>query len=103
MKIIAFLLVTLLLTSSCLFAGEKHSCKPETGYVPDEATAIKIAEAVWYPIYGKEINNEKPFKAMLKDGTWIVTGSLPEGRLGGVAIAEISKNDGRILRVSHGK
>jgi hypothetical protein len=30
----------------------KHNCKPGTGYVPDAATAIKIAIAVWKPIYG---------------------------------------------------
>jgi NTF2 fold immunity protein len=32
-----------------------------------------------------------------------VEGSLPKGAKGGVALAEISKEDGRIIRVSHGK
>ncbi len=32
----------------------KHITKPTAGYVPDEKTAIKIAVAVWSPIYGKE-------------------------------------------------
>jgi hypothetical protein len=36
--------------------------------------------------------------------TWIVEGSLPSShQLGGTAVAEISRTDGRILRVSHGK
>src|SRR5262249_7899264 len=34
--------------------------RPKEGYVPDAATAIKIAEAVWIPIYGEEtLKNEK--------------------------------------------
>ena len=32
-----------------------------------------------------------------------VEGSLPEGSKGGVPLAEVSKADGRILRVGHGK
>jgi hypothetical protein len=71
-------------------------------YVPDQAAAIQIAVAVWNPIYGKEkIQKEKPFKAILRDGVWHVSGNLPKGRMGGVAEAEISKTDGRIIRISH--
>ncbi|MDP3732228.1 MAG: NTF2 fold immunity protein [Candidatus Omnitrophota bacterium] len=83
---------------------EKHNYKPKEGYVPDEETAIKIAVAVWTPIYGKEeIESEKPYKATLKDGIWYVIGSLPKGWKGGVAEAEISKDDGCIIRISHGE
>ena len=28
---------------------------PKEGFVPDKNTAIKIAEAVWFPIYGESI------------------------------------------------
>ena len=56
--------------------------KPKDGFVPDAKTAIKIAVAV---------------------GVWTVEGSLPADRLGGVALAEIAKDDGRVLRVSHGQ
>jgi hypothetical protein len=91
---------------SVIFASsvQKHSYLPSKGFVPDEKTAMRIAEAVWSPIYGEEkIQSEKPFVASLKSGVWTVQGSLPKGWVGGVAIAEISKSDGRILRVSHGK
>lgn len=82
----------------------KHNCIPVEGYVPNAQTAIQIAVAVWSPIYGaKKIQDEKPFTAKLAKGVWIVEGSLPKGWKGGVAIAEIAKSDGRILRVSHGK
>ena len=84
--------------------SQRHSVVPSNGFIPDEKTAIKIAEAVWVPIYGEQqIQSEKPFVASLKNGVWTVEGSLPKGWVGGVAIAEISKRDGRILRVSHGK
>lgn len=78
--------------------------KPKDGYVPDKHTAIAIAVAVWIPIYGKaKIKSEKPYKAQLKNDVWTVTGSLPKGYKGGVAEADIAKDDGRILRVIHGK
>jgi NTF2 fold immunity protein of polymorphic toxin system component len=83
---------------------DRLSYKPKNGYVPDEQTAIGIAVAVWNPIYGKaQIENEKPFKATLKNGVWTVTGSLPEGFVGGTALAEISQDSGCILRVIHYK
>lgn len=76
--------------------------KPKNGYVSDEETAIAIAVAVWNPIYGKQqIESEKPYQANLKNGVWRVTGSLPKGADGGTAIAEISKDDGRILKIIH--
>lgn len=95
-----------LVAISTIFASvsQRHSYVPPKGFVPDKKTAIRIAEAVWSPIYGEElIQSEKPFVASLKNGVWTVHGSLPKGWLGGVALAEVSKSDGRILRVSHGK
>ncbi len=82
--------------------SKTESCKPKNGYVPNEQTAIVIAVAVWTPIYGREqIESEKPFKARLKNGVWTVTGTLPEGYVGGTTVAEIAQDDGRILRVIH--
>ena len=79
----------------------KHNVVPKDGYVPNAETAISIAVAVWSPIYGHEnIERQKPFQAALNsDGIWVVTGSLPKGWRGGVALAEIAKSDGRIVRV----
>lgn len=87
-------------------------------YVPDRETAIKIAEAVWLPIYGDGIYKKTPFKAYLtKDSIWHVTGSLPRsGRqvdshgdtvivavFGGVPHAFIDKKSGCIVHVFHSK
>ena len=82
----------------------KGGYKPEKGYVPDAQTAIKIAEAVLAPIYGEEhIQNERPFRATLKNGIWVVTGTLPKNLLGGTAVASISKDTGCVLGVTHYK
>lgn len=86
-----------------------HSYTPDNGFVPDSLTAVRIAVAVWAPIYGEAaIRKEEPFHASLKNDIWTVTGFLPAPppgmeSVGGVALAEIAKKDGRIIRVSHGK
>jgi hypothetical protein len=76
--------------------------------VPDERTAVRIGEAVLKPIYGEEhINSEKRLTARLEGNHWIVKGSLPKPRdpneivVGGTAMAEIDKTDGRIIAVYH--
>ena len=98
-----------LIAAASLVAQSAGSAKetfvPKNGFVPDAATASRIAEAVWIPIYGEKlISSEKPFKVSLRGDVWTVTGKdLPAGRDGGVAEADISKRDGRILRVVHGQ
>ena|SRR5712692_3347012 len=86
------------------FGREEHSVHPDAGFVPDEATATRIAEAILIPIYGQiQVEAERPFSAKLTGSVWKVTGHLPPGVDGGVAEAWIEKRDGRILRVTHGK
>ena len=104
MKKLIFAILSGLLFVSVYAVESKHTCKPKDGYVPDKETAIAIAVAVWSPIYGKEhIEERKPYNASLRDNVWYVSGSLPKDMLGGVPEMEISKDDGRILRVTHGK
>ena len=102
--------VTSILLLCCLAIGpaaaqqpDPRSYHPPGGFVPDSATAVRIAVAVWVPIYGDSlIMSEQPFVATLKDGVWTVTGTLSRQHTqGGVAIARISKRDGRILFVKH--
>jgi hypothetical protein len=102
-----------ILALSIALAAFTQSYKPEAGYVPDSDTAIRIAEAVLAPVYGKnQIESERPFGARLKNGVWTVSGTLhcagakdsPSAYCtGGVAVVEISKDDGRILSMIHGK
>ena len=103
MKSITGVLLTLVLALIGGDEGPRHNLIPEDGYVPTEEVAIKIAVAVWEPIYGADkIADEKPYRATLREGIWTVQGSL-KTKKGGVALAEISRRDGRILRISHGK
>ena len=95
-------LISVVLLAFGAIAADKPPWVPKNGFVPYAQTAIRIAEAVWIPIYGqKHIEAEKPFTAELKGDAWIVRGYLPPGMKGGTAIAEIAKLDGRILRVVH--
>ena len=86
-------------------ATEKYNI-PSNGYVPDKKTACTIAQAICIPIYGEAtIKQELPFEAKLSHSVWIVTGSYKKNpkAFGGTAIVEISKKDGRIISVIHGK
>jgi len=87
--------------------------KPPSGFVPDSATAVQIAEAVLVPVYGKkQIESEKPFTARLKNDVWTVSGTLrcPDGKGGfapetecdgGTAVVQISKRDAHIISMIH--
>jgi hypothetical protein len=67
-------------------SGLQNSYIPNNGFVSDEKTAVAITEAILIPIYGKElIDSERPLKAKMRSGIWIIQGSLPEGYDGGVA------------------
>lgn len=71
--------------------------------VPNAETAIKIAEAIWLPIYGEDIYEEKPYVAKLNENNvWVVIGTVHSVK-GGAAYIEIQKHDGKILEVYHEK
>jgi hypothetical protein len=102
--------VAICLVAALLISGSRNQNPavkgylPPTGFVPDSATAVRIAVAVWIPIYGaSQIRSEQPYVARLKDNVWTVTGTLPRGMVGGTAEVRIAKSDGRILFVLHGK
>jgi len=78
---------------------------PENGVVSNRNVAIKIAEAVWQPIYGDAIYSKQPFIAEYNkdEEYWYVHGTLPPNTFGGVPEIKINKSDGKILYISHGK
>jgi hypothetical protein len=69
--------------------------------VPDEKTAILIAEAVLVPIYGeKEVKEQAPWSVNLKNGIWVLKGRLKAAQpVGGNLNIKISKKSGCILRI----
>jgi len=108
MKCLIFYLVLISVQSisaAQLTASGRSGYSPPNGFVPDERTAIAIAEAVLSPIYGSDsIQQERPFHAALTGGVWTIVGTTPSRQnVGGVAIVKLNKSDGRILYVLHGK
>jgi hypothetical protein len=98
-----YLLLALLFFASFVSAQQPLT-KPGQDLVPNERTAIAIAEAVLAPIYGSEtIERQRPFNATLENGQWHVQGTLPTWARGGVAEAWIVKEDGRVTKVAHGR
>jgi hypothetical protein len=53
-------------------ATTQRGARPEAGFVPDQATAVRIAEAVWIPIYGEGIVEQRPYRASssMASGGW---------------------------------
>ncbi|HMO81071.1 MAG TPA: YbbC/YhhH family protein [Pyrinomonadaceae bacterium] len=88
----------------CMTVGVDMQKRVECdNFVPDAETAIRVAEAIWLPIYGESVYQKKPFKAeLVNDHLWQVTGTL-QTQKGGVPYIEIQKCDCKVLRVSHSK
>lgn len=96
--------IAITVTGFIVCAVAAHGYVPKEGIVPDAETAVRIAEVILIPIYGKEdIERQRPFKAILRKRVWHIEGSLPEGLVGGVARVEIAKRDGRIISVEYDK
>lgn len=92
------IVVFAILIESCISDKDKIN-NMKTVFVPNDSTAIKIAEAIWHPIYGNEIYEYLPFKAELINGlVWKVSGTVPAEKGGGPFI-EINKNSCEIKRV----
>lgn len=102
-----FFLIIIVLFSSCnnrprqVINNVQVKITHSSYLVPDEVTATKIAEAIWLPIYGEQIYNEKPYRAFSKDSIWIVKGTLKGNMVGGVAYIEILKKNAKVLKVTH--
>jgi hypothetical protein len=83
-------------------AKRLRSDHPKAGFVPNAEVATRLAEAVATGLYGEErAKHEQPYRARLQGNVWTVIGTLPPLALGGVAIIQISKEDGRILFAHH--
>src|SRR5690242_2289965 len=94
----------------------QSSPPPTSIRVPDEATALKIAEPALVKTYGRrQIDYERPLKATIDKGIWTVGGTLccPDRNghrtceqgmcVGGVAVLKLRQRDGKILSINHYK
>lgn len=89
-------------------AAQAQSYVPKDGFVPDSATAVKIAEAVLIPAYGRdEVEGGGAYEVTFENGIWTVGWTLdcPEAKattcVGGTAEVKLREADGRILKVIH--
>jgi NTF2 fold immunity protein len=82
---------------------KKSAIGLKNGFVPDSTSAKKIAEIIFINVYGEEVLSKKPFIATLKNGIWVVEGSLEKDAMGGVPRIEITQDSCKILNISHGK
>jgi hypothetical protein len=88
----------------------EHAIIRDAGLITSPADAAAIAEIVAKGIYGSDaIEKQKPLIVSQKASIWYIRGSTSKPKmgkamvLGGNVEVEISKSDGRIIRVSHSK
>jgi hypothetical protein len=102
--LLLLLILFILLGCFYLYGDNAEGYIPRDGFVPDQETAKKIAEVVLYPIYGRSIKYQKPFKVtLIENKIWVVEGTLSKNTVGGVFHIEMQKENCTILNVSHGK
>ncbi|WP_207429917.1 YbbC/YhhH family protein [Sabulibacter ruber] len=72
--------------------------------IKDKPTAINVAEAILFSIYGKEnIVKQRPYESYLIDGYWLINGTLPQGWVGGTFLIIINSTNGKVIKLTHGK
>lgn len=90
-------------------SGKDLEKVPHPDYVPDEKTAVRIAEAVLIGQFGDErVNAQLPLSAMsTSKDSWLVQGSIKdkEGRtqVGGSLAVWVDKHTGCVSVIEHMK
>jgi len=76
----------------------------KTIIIKDSVSAVKIAETILFDIYEKQkIEKQKPYEIYFLDQYWIISGTLPEGYIGGTFLIIIDARNSNILKITHGK
>ena len=84
-------------------SGKDRYPLPKEGLVPDKETAIKIAEAVLFRLYGEgSIMGQRPYVVKEDDYIWWITGTLPKDTFGIVFKIGISKHTAAVLYLTVG-
>jgi NTF2 fold immunity protein len=102
-RICSLLIATVPFLSASLAQNDPEIFERKGGLVADKETAIRIAEAILFPIYGeKNIRAQQPYHARLKDGKWIIDGAPPpQGFAGGSFHVVILQRDARVVEIYH--
>jgi len=81
---------------------QTRSSLPAEGVIPDEVTAVKIAEAILPPVFGdEEVSKYKPYHATLREGIWTVYGTLKPNARGGTPMLSVQKIDAKVIEIWH--
>jgi hypothetical protein len=92
-----------ILASIAAVTAQNISREFPNGLVSDQKTAITIAEAVLFHVYGeKAIRDQRPYIVKHVRDKWIINGAPPpRGMAGGSFHIVISQRDGRVLEITH--
>lgn len=78
--------------------------QPEVKKLTKLEDLVNVAEKVLIPIYGEEsIKGEQPYRIKKYKEKWIVTGTLPEGYVGGVFEIVINAETSQVESLIHGE
>jgi len=98
------LLLGIILLFVCQSGAEPYASLPTKGVIPDEATAVGVAQVIFLPVFGKEQTAKfQPYHAQLKGDVWTVYGTLEQGWRGGTPELRIRKSDGKVLEIWHSR
>ncbi len=96
------MIATLCLSSASLAQNVPKVFECNGGVVADKETAIRIAEAILFPVYGENaIRGQQPYQVTLKDGQWAVDGMVRPGFVGGRFHIVILQRDARVVEIGY--
>jgi hypothetical protein len=92
-----------ILMSMAVATAQNISREFPNGVVSDQKTAIAVAEAVLFHVYGeKAVREQRPYIVKHVRDKWIIDGAPPPaGMAGGSFHIVISQRDGRVLEITH--
>ena len=93
---------TLCLSSASLGQNVPKIFECNGGVVSDKQTAIRITEAILFPVYGENaIRGQRPYQVTLNDGKWTVDGTVRPGFVGGSFHVVILQRDARVVEIGY--
>jgi NTF2 fold immunity protein len=96
------MIATLCLSSASLAQNVPKIFECNGGVVADKETAIRIAEAILFPVYGENaIRGQRPYQVTLKNGQWTVDGTVRPGFVGGRFHIVILQSDARVVEIGY--
>jgi hypothetical protein len=100
LRLVRILVPLLLFSIAETISGASKPSLPANGVVPNERTAVRIAEAAFEPVFGtEEVARYIPYHAQLKEEVWTIYGTLKPGSRGGTPMMTIRKQDAKVLEI----